>query len=102
MNNILSQQAILNIKGKSLSKLPKNDAEWENELRGKVQTSYHPVGTCAMGTVVTPTLKFIGIRGLRIADASIMQTIISGNTQAACVMIGEKVADLIINEYFLQ
>jgi len=62
-------------------------------------TGYHPTSTCAMGndamSVVDPQLRVHGIAGLRIADASIMPTITSGNTNAPSIMIGEKAADLI-------
>jgi choline dehydrogenase len=62
-------------------------------------TVFHPVGTCKMGldrlTVVDPQLRVRGVEGLRVADASIMPAIVSANTHAACVMIGEKAADLI-------
>jgi choline dehydrogenase len=62
-------------------------------------TVYHPTSTCKMGVdtmaVVDPTLRVIGVEGLRVADASVMPTVISGNTNAATIMIGEKLADLL-------
>jgi choline dehydrogenase-like flavoprotein len=68
-------------------------------LRAHTDTVYHPVGTCRMGrdamAVVDPQLRVHGIRGLRIADASVMPTLIGGNTNAPTMMIGEKLADLL-------
>lgn len=73
--------------------------EWLGYVRSTGQTIYHPVGTCRMGkgadAVVDNALRLRGIGKVRIADASIMPTMISGNTQAAVMMIAEKAADII-------
>jgi choline dehydrogenase len=75
------------------------DAELLAFARQNGGTVFHPTSTCKMGTdpmaVVDPALRVRGVEGLRIADASIMPTVISGNTNAAAIMIGEKCADLI-------
>ena len=78
----------------------KTDDEIRTILRDRSDTIYHPVSTCKMGVndplaVVDPTLKVYGLEGLRIADASIMPTLIGGNTNAPTIMIGEKAADMI-------
>ncbi|HUN92619.1 MAG TPA: GMC family oxidoreductase N-terminal domain-containing protein [Burkholderiaceae bacterium] len=76
-----------------------SDEEIRAVLRQRVDTIYHPVGTCRMGTdpdaVVDPQLRVHGIEGLRIVDASVMPTLVGGNTNAPTIMIGEKAADLI-------
>jgi choline dehydrogenase-like flavoprotein len=77
-----------------------SDDEIRQSLRDRSDTVYHPAGSCRMGSdpmaVVDATLRVHGLQRLRIADASIMPTLVGGNTNAPCVMIGEKAADLII------
>ena len=77
----------------------RTDDEIRMILRNRSDTVYHPVGTARMGTdgaaVVDPQLRVIGIEGLRVVDASIMPTLIGGNTNAPSIMIGEKGADMI-------
>lgn len=76
------------------------DGDFLAHARKEGQSAYHPAGTCRMGrdpdAVVDPQLRVHGVAGLRVADASIMPTLVSGNTNAACMMIGEKAADLIL------
>ena len=73
-----------------------------NWARNTAVTIYHPTGTCKMGSdpmaVVDSRLRVHGLRGLRVADASIMPTITSGNTNAPAIMIGEKVSDMILED----
>lgn len=78
------------------------DADIARFIRRKAESIYHPAGTCKMGhdamAVVDDRLRVHGIAGLRVADASIMPTLVGGNTNAPAVMIGEKAADLILEE----
>ena len=65
-----------------------------------VSTWFHPAGSCTMGTtpdsVVTPDLRVIGTSGLRVADASVMPTVVTVNTNAASMMIGWRAGDLVL------
>ncbi|QPF75295.1 glucose-methanol-choline oxidoreductase [Roseateles sp. DAIF2] len=78
-----------------------SDAEIEALLRQRVDTVYHPVGSCRMGpagdalAVVDAELRVHGIQGLRVVDASVMPQVVSGNTNAPSIVIGEKAADLL-------
>lgn len=83
----------------------KSDDDIRAILRQRVDTVYHPVGSCKMGVddmaVVNPQLQVYGIQNLRVVDASIMPNVINGNTNAPVVMIAEKAVDL-IRQYYLQ
>ena len=76
-----------------------DDETLARALESLSHTLYHPVGTCRMGSddasVVDPELRVRGVKALRVADASVMPTIIRGHTHAPSVLIGEKAADLI-------
>jgi choline dehydrogenase len=77
----------------------KTRAERIQWVRQTCETYHHQAGTCKMGidamSVVDPQLRVHGVEGLRVADASIMPDVVSGNTNGPSIMIGEKAADLI-------
>jgi choline dehydrogenase len=79
-----------------------NDRDIEQAIRESADTVYHPVGTCKMGSdseaVVDERLRVHKTRRLRVVDASIMPTLIGGNTNAATIMIAEKAADMILQD----
>ncbi|MFV2114124.1 GMC family oxidoreductase [Micromonospora sp. LOL_025] len=72
-----------------------SDADLRDYVRRYAHSIYHPAGTCAMGAVVDAELRVLGVDGLRVADASVMPRLVSGNPNAATIAIGEKAADLI-------
>lgn len=98
------QAAFAPFRGAELDPGPsvRSDAEIEAWLRQTSGAAYHPVGTCKMGlesdrqAVVDPECRVHGIESLRVADASIMADVVSGNTNAPSIMIGEKAADMIL------
>ena len=101
MRGILTQPALADYRGRELdaSGNARTDAQIEAFVRNHADTIYHPVGTCRMGSdalaVVDAQLRVRGLEGLRVADASIMPSIVGGNTNAPVIMIGEKASDLL-------
>ncbi len=78
-----------------------SDALLEDMARHYALTVYHETSTCRMGSVVDAELRVLGVAGLRVADASIMPTVVSGNTNAAAIMIGERAAEMIAGDHGL-
>lgn len=99
---ILEAPAMDEFRGEEVK--PGKDVQTDDEIidwiRATADTAYHPTCTCKMGqdkmAVVDDQLRVHGIDGLRVADGSIMPTLVSGNTNAACIMIGEKASDLVL------
>jgi choline dehydrogenase-like flavoprotein len=79
--------------------IPASDKDgdiWDH-IKRVVQTCYHPTSTCAIGSVVDPQLRVLGMDGLRVVDASVMPSVIRGNTNAPTIMIAEKASDMILH-----
>ena len=102
LRTIMQAPALQAYRGKEIYTADiQTDAQWETYIRQRADTIYHPVGTCKMGAahdlmaVVDPHLSVKGVAGLRVVDASVMPTLVSGNTNAATVMLAEKAADLL-------
>ncbi|TVP58161.1 MAG: choline dehydrogenase [Halomonadaceae bacterium] len=101
MRHILEAPALQSYRGKNLfDSDAANDEQLIQLIRNRADTIYHPVGTCKMGNdpmaVVDSQLRVHGMEGLRVVDASIMPTLVSGNTNAPTVMIADKAADAIL------
>ena len=101
---LLSTEPVANLIDQEMA--PGDDVRGDDEvldwIRHNAETTYHPVGTCKMGhdpmAVVDDRLRVHGIAGLRVADASIMPTLTSGNTNAPTIMIGEKCAAMVLED----
>jgi choline dehydrogenase len=104
IRNIMSQPAMAPYVASE--SLPGPDVRTDEQILAYVRANgssiYHPTCTARMGTdpgaVVDPRLRVIGVEGLRIADGSVMPNVVSGNSNAAIIMIGEKAADMILQD----
>ncbi len=106
LQRILRAPAFERVRGKPLYATEEDDeATLIEDIRNRADTVYHPVGTCKIGAdddpmaVVDPRLRVRGVTGLRVIDASVMPTVVSGNTNAPSIMIGEKGADMIKQDW---
>ncbi len=101
MRGLLQQPALAGYRGRELpaSAVAQTDVQIETFIRDHADTIYHPVGSCRMGSgardVVDAQLRVHGVQGLRVVDASIMPSIVGGNTNAPVIAIAEKAADMV-------
>ena len=104
---IVNQKAFDDYRGAELNPGPQvqTDKDIEEFIRANAETIYHPVGTCKMGNdefaVVDDKLRVRGVENLRVVDASVMPTLIGGNTNAPTIMIADKISDHILGKDFL-
>jgi choline dehydrogenase-like flavoprotein len=81
--------------------VPASDAKADivSFMEQQMGTNYHPTCTCAIGRVVDPDLRVFGIEGLRVVDASVMPSVVRGNTNAAVIAIAEKATDNLLGKH---
>ncbi|MGP9558519.1 GMC oxidoreductase, partial [Psychrobacter sp. AOP7-A1-24] len=102
--NLLQQPSFKGILGESIGLIDHNaeDSDIDDFIRSYAETVYHPIGTCRMGSdddaVVDPKLRVKGVEGLRVVDASVMPSLINGNTNAPTIMIADRAADIILGD----
>jgi choline dehydrogenase-like flavoprotein len=94
------RRSVLSKVRRVLFSVPASDAEADiiAFIAGQTGSNFHPSGTCAIGCVVDSDLRVCGAEGLRVVDASIMPSIVRGNTNAAVIAIAEKAADIVLGK----
>ena len=98
LGSLMVPPALAETHGHTTGEAP-SDALLEDLARHYALTVYHETSTCRMGSVVDAELRVFGVAGLRVADASVMPTVVSGNTNAATIMIGERAAEMIAADH---
>jgi choline dehydrogenase-like flavoprotein len=93
---VLEQPALASVR-RAPFRLPRSatEADVMEFVKSNTGTNYHPTSTCAIGAVVDPDLRVLGVEGLRVVDASVMPSVVRGNTNATVIAIAEKAADIL-------